>query len=101
MAIDPSAHDSAAAGRRAGPVFFQRQEFQRLLSLYGRMVAAGEWRDYSIEPGPEACAFSVFRRAAESPLYRIEKRPALARLSLRRLNRPRAPRLGVGMALIA
>jgi hypothetical protein len=60
-------------------VFFQRQEFQRLLNLYGRMVAAGEWRDYSIEPGPEACAFSVFRRAAESPLYRIEKRPALAR----------------------
>ncbi|MDO8902616.1 MAG: DUF2794 domain-containing protein [Phenylobacterium sp.] len=80
MATDPSANDShATAGRRAGPVFFQRQEFQRLLNLYGRMVAAGEWRDYSIEPGNEACAFSVFRRAAESPLYRIEKRPALAR----------------------
>ncbi len=79
MATDPSANDSASGARRAGPVFFQRQELQRLLNLYGRMVAAGEWRDYSIEPGPEACAFSVFRRAAEAPLYRIEKRPALAR----------------------
>jgi len=42
-------------------------------------VAAGEWRDYAIDPSPDACAFSVFRRAAEQPLYRIEKRPALAR----------------------
>ena len=78
MAIDPSADDYSAQGRK-GPVFFHRTEFARLLSLYGRMVAAGEWRDYSIEPGSEACAFSVFRRAAEAPLYRIEKRPALAR----------------------
>ncbi len=79
MAIDPSANDPAQTGRKGAPIFFQRQEFQRLLALYGRMVAAGEWRDYSIEPGPEACAFSVFRRASEAPLYRIEKRPALAR----------------------
>ncbi|WP_333588056.1 DUF2794 domain-containing protein [Phenylobacterium sp.] len=82
MATDPSANDSQAqalAQSRKGPVFFQRAEFTRLLSLYGRMVAAGEWRDYSIEPGAEACAFSVFRRASEAPLYRIEKRPALAR----------------------
>lgn len=79
MATDPSANDPPSGARRAGPVFFQRQEFQRLLNLYGRMVAAGEWRDYSIEPGSDACAFSVFRRAAEAPLYRIEKRPALAR----------------------
>jgi len=77
MAIDPSANDPAQPGRRGAPIFFQRQEFQRLLALYGRMVAAGEWRDYSIEPGSEACAFSVFRRASEAPLYRIEKRPAL------------------------
>ncbi|MDP1617589.1 DUF2794 domain-containing protein [Phenylobacterium sp.] len=79
MAIDPSANESNPPGRKGAPIFFQRQEFQRLLALYGRMVAAGEWRDYSIEPGLEACAFSVFRRASEAPLYRIEKRPALAR----------------------
>ncbi|MDO8411946.1 MAG: DUF2794 domain-containing protein [Phenylobacterium sp.] len=79
MAIDPSANDPTQTARKGAPIFFQRQEFQRLLGLYGRMVAAGEWRDYSIEPGTEACAFSVFRRASEAPLYRIEKRPALAR----------------------
>lgn len=79
MAIDPSANDPHAPGRQAGPIFFHRREFERLLSLYGRMVASGEWRDYSIEPGRDACAFSVFRRASEAPLYRIEKRPALSR----------------------
>lgn len=60
-------------------VFFERRELERLLRLYGRMVAAGEWRDYAIDPLGEACAFSVFRRSNEQPLYRIEKRPALAR----------------------
>jgi hypothetical protein len=56
---------------------FQRQELSVILSLYGRMVAAGEWRDYGISTLREAAVFSVFRRAAEHPLYRIEKRPAL------------------------
>ena len=60
-------------------VFFDRRELDRLLGLYGRMVAAGEWRDYGIDGLREAAVFSVFRRASESPLYRIEKRPALAR----------------------
>lgn len=60
-------------------VFFERREFQAILNLYGRMVAAGEWRDYAIDAQTEACSFSVFRRATEAPLYRIEKRPALAR----------------------
>jgi len=50
-----------------------------LLRLYGRQVAAGEWRDYAIDSLREAAVFSVFRRASEAPLYRIEKRPALAR----------------------
>ena len=59
-------------------VFFERREFQRILNLYGRMVAAGEWRDYAIDAQAEACSFSVFRKATEAPLYRIEKRPALA-----------------------
>lgn len=60
-------------------VFFERRELDQLLRLYGRMVAAGEWRDYAIDGLRECAVFSVFRRASEAPLYRIEKRPALAR----------------------
>jgi hypothetical protein len=59
--------------------FFERRELDRILRLYGRMVAAGHWRDYAIDGLSDAAVFSVFRRASESPLYRIEKRPALAR----------------------
>lgn len=63
---------------RAEPqVVFDRPELQRILDLYGRMVAAGLWRDYAIEMGYEAAIFACFRRAAERPEYRIEKRPAL------------------------
>lgn len=50
-----------------------------ILSLYGRMVAAGEWRDYAIDMGRERAVFAVFRRTTEYPLYRIEKNPQLAR----------------------
>ena len=64
---------------RAGRVFFERRELDRILRLYGRMVAAGEWRDYAIDGLAEAAVFSVFRRASEAPFYRIEKRPALTR----------------------
>ncbi len=64
---------------RLAPVFFERRELTRILQLYGRMVAAGEWRDYAIDGLSEACVFSVYRRASEAPAYRIEKRPALAR----------------------
>ena len=60
-------------------VFFDRRELDTLTQLYGRMVSAGEWRDYAIDGLAEAAVFSVFERAAEQPLYRIEKRPALAR----------------------
>ncbi|MBW3558305.1 MAG: DUF2794 domain-containing protein [Proteobacteria bacterium] len=63
----------------ARQVFFDRRELDLILRVYGRMVAAGEWRDYGMDPGREAASFSVFRRTAEAPLYRIEKRPALAR----------------------
>jgi hypothetical protein len=64
---------------RAGPqqVGFDRQELARILDLYGRMVAAGKWRDYAIDLGRDAAVFSAFRRAAERPEYRIEKRPSL------------------------
>ncbi|HVM99902.1 MAG TPA: DUF2794 domain-containing protein [Caulobacteraceae bacterium] len=59
--------------------FFERRELDRLLRLYHRMVAAGHWRDYAIDGLKDAAVFSVYRRASEAPLYRIEKRPELAR----------------------
>ena len=58
-------------------VAFQRNELSVILSLYGRFVAAGEWRDYGISSLRDVAVFSVFRRTAEHPLYRIEKRPKL------------------------
>jgi len=60
-------------------VSFHRTELGVILSLYGRMVAAGEWRDYGISCLREVAVFAVFRHTAEHPLYRIEKRPGLAR----------------------
>ena len=56
---------------------FDRFELKRILNTYGRMVMAGEWRDYAIDFRDEAAVFSVFRSAAEIPLYSIEKRPKL------------------------
>jgi hypothetical protein len=73
MAFDTSPPPSQAV------TFFERRELDRLLRLYGQMVAAGIWRDYAIDGLKDAAVFSVFRRASESPLYRIEKRPALAK----------------------
>jgi hypothetical protein len=58
---------------------FTRAELSQILNLYGRKVAAGEWRDYAIDFGRDRAVFSVFRRASEVPLYRIEKSPKLAR----------------------
>ena len=58
-------------------VAFHRLELAPILTLYGRMVAAGEWRDYGISCLREVAIFSVFKRTAENPLYRIEKRPKL------------------------
>lgn len=64
---------------QAGPAVtaFDRAELQPILALYGQMVAAGEWRDYGIAHLKEVAIFSIFRRSAETPLYRIEKRPSL------------------------
>lgn len=58
-------------------VAFDRRELGVILSLYGRMVAAGEWRDYGLSMLRDVAIFAVFRRTAEVPLYRIEKRPKL------------------------
>jgi hypothetical protein len=56
---------------------FDRIELSRIMDLYGRMVAAGQWRDYAIDFNRDVAIFSAFRRAAERPEFRIEKRPAL------------------------
>ncbi len=73
---DPSESRGAAA---APAVTFNRIELNRILNLYGRMVADGEWRDYAIDFLKDRAVFSVFRRASEVPIYRIEKDPRLAR----------------------
>lgn len=67
------------APAKPATVTFDRRELSELLNLYGRMVAAGEWRDYALDFGRERAVFSIFRRASEIPLYRIVKDPALAR----------------------
>ncbi|HLH97701.1 MAG TPA: DUF2794 domain-containing protein [Xanthobacteraceae bacterium] len=69
----------AAPNQPANPVTFDRAELNRLFGLYGRKVAAGEWRDYAIDFFKDRAVFSVFRRSSEMPLYRIEKNPRLAR----------------------
>ncbi|MEZ5995894.1 MAG: DUF2794 domain-containing protein [Hyphomonadaceae bacterium] len=60
-------------------IFFERIELDQLMRFYGRMVAAGEWRDYALDALPDRALFSVYRRASEAPLYQIEKRPEDAR----------------------
>ncbi len=65
------------SGREPQQVGFDRPELNRILALYGRMVAAGHWKDYAMELGKDAAIFAAFRRAAERPEFRIEKRPAL------------------------
>ena len=85
---DPSenragARAAAANTVQTGPaqnnVTFNRLELNRILNLYGRMVADGEWRDYALDFLKDRAVFSVFRRASEVPIYRIEKDPRLAR----------------------
>lgn len=75
--IPPDRFQNGRAERIPEQVAFHRTELSVILSLYGRMVAAGEWRDYAISCLREVAVFSVFRRTAEMPLYRIEKRPKL------------------------
>ncbi len=71
---------SSSYGRRAPqPVAFSRAELSRILGVYGQFVAAGDWKDYAIDSLKDAAVFSIYRRASEAPLYRIEKHPKLAR----------------------
>ena len=69
----------AAAVPLPSRVTLNRLELNRILNLYGRMVASGEWRDYAIDFLKDKAVFSIFRRASEVPIYRIEKDPRLAR----------------------
>jgi len=75
------ANSGSEPGRAAEPgerrTRFDRLELKRILSTYGRMVIAGEWRDYAIDFRDDVAVFSVFRRSSEIPLYSIEKRPRL------------------------
>ena len=81
--IDPSQSHGGGTQARSAPVpaqvTFNRRELNRILDLYGRKVAAGEWRDYAIDFLKDRAVFSVFRHASEMPLYRIEKDPRLER----------------------
>ncbi len=82
--VDPSQSLGGGIPARSAPtalnqVTFTRRELNRILDLYGRMVAAGEWRDYAIDFLKDRAVFSVFRRSSEVPLYRIEKNPKLER----------------------
>lgn len=67
----------AFPGKAPLQVGFERQELGRIMDLYGRMVAAGEWRDYALDFTRDMAVFAAFRRAAERPQARVEKRPAL------------------------
>lgn len=82
MVEEPISLHAAIAARDISPakvpqIAFDRLELNRILNLYGRMVAAGEWRDYALDFLDEVAVFSIFRRASEMPLFRIEKRPQL------------------------
>lgn len=77
--LEPDPPPSAPERRAVPLVSFDRRELRLLLDLYGAKVAAGEWRDYAIDFSPAMAMFSVYRRASETPLYRVEKIPELAR----------------------
>ncbi|MEM6382228.1 MAG: DUF2794 domain-containing protein [Pseudomonadota bacterium] len=74
-----TSNNAPASQSAPSQISFHRRELDLLLSVYGRKVAEGEWRDYAIDHLKDRAVFSVFRRTAEVPLYRIEKDPRLAR----------------------
>ena len=70
---------AVAAPSPVSQVTFDRRELTRILNVYGRMVADGEWRDYAIDFLKDRAVYSIFRRSSEIPIYRIEKNPKLSR----------------------
>jgi hypothetical protein len=77
--VSPQPHNPPPTPSAPPVVSFDRHELGTILNLYGRKVAAGEWRDYAIDFDKNLAVFSIFRRASEVPIYRIEKDPRLAR----------------------
>jgi hypothetical protein len=79
-ASHPSAsHHTSPHAPHTKQICFNRIELNEILAVYGRQVAAGEWRDYAMDFNSETAVFSIYRRASEVPLYRVEKNPKLAR----------------------
>ena len=76
---EPSQTRTNGGSAQPSHVRFDRRELDRILNVYGRKVAEGEWRDYAIDFMKDRAVFSVYRRASEVALYRIEKDPKLAR----------------------
>ena len=76
-----SSHASGTPHGRGIPsqVTFNRKELDAILRVYGHRVAEGEWRDYAVDFLKDCAVFSIFRRTSEVPIYRVEKRPKLAR----------------------
>lgn len=70
---------SVKPGPQSPNVSFDRHELRDILNVYGRGVASGEWKDYALDFTPQKSVFSIYRRASETPLFRVEKDPALAR----------------------
>jgi hypothetical protein len=74
-----TSNNAPPSASQPAQITFHRRELDMILNVYGRMVADGEWRDYAIDHLKDRAIFSVFRRAAEVPLYTIEKDPKMAR----------------------
>jgi Protein of unknown function (DUF2794) len=74
-----AATEIAPTAPAATTVAFNRRELDQILRVYGRHVADGSWRDYAIDFCSDRAVFSIFRRASEVPIYRVEKVPKLAR----------------------
>ncbi|MEO1793020.1 MAG: DUF2794 domain-containing protein [Pseudomonadota bacterium] len=74
-----SAMVAAKAQQQPAKAVFTRAELTTILNVYGRLVSSGEWKDYAIDFSKDCATFSIFRRASEMPIYRIEKQPKLAR----------------------
>lgn len=62
--------------KRAQRVFFNRQELRKLLDLYSRRVASGEWKDYAIDQYGPMAVFSIFRHSFDQPVFAVAKRAA-------------------------
>lgn len=71
--------ETGTKSKRTVPTTFDRSELFEILNIYGRNVSSGDWRDYAIDMQRDRAVFSIFRRTSETPLYRIEKNPRLAR----------------------